>query len=220
MIDIHVVRAANRHLYERELDEHHRLRADIYIGENRWRALKSVGGREYDQFDTADATYLLGLDETGRVACGSRLHGSLGPTLMSEVFPQLANVRGIPRNAETVEWTRFFISPSHRTERASSPVAGTITCGVIQAALDEAASAVNVVTETFWLPRFATFGWRIGPLGEPLSHDGLSIVGWTFPIDDAMLEATRRHYDIPLPRMVRRGLAAPARPTASWERIS
>jgi acyl-homoserine lactone synthase len=220
MIDIHVVTAQNRHLYERELDEHHRLRADIYIGEKKWRALTAVDGREYDQFDTPAATYLLGLDDRGRVACGSRLHPSLGPTLMSDVFPELAAVRGIPRDAGTVEWTRFFIAPSHRSERVSSPVAGTITCGLIQAALDADASAVNVVTEAFWLPRFATFGWHIAPLGEPLVHDGLTLLGWSFPVDDAMLEATRRHYDIPLPRMVRRGLAPPARPTAAWERLS
>src|SRR4029078_13272759 len=67
MIDVHVITNTNRHLYERELDDHHRIRHHIYIEELKWKGLTPRSdGREYDQFDFDATVYLLGLEE-GRV---------------------------------------------------------------------------------------------------------------------------------------------------------
>jgi N-acyl-L-homoserine lactone synthetase len=55
MLDVHVVTSTNRHLYERELDEHHQIRHRIYIEELRWRGLTPRSDkREFDQFDIAE----------------------------------------------------------------------------------------------------------------------------------------------------------------------
>jgi acyl-homoserine lactone synthase len=209
MVKIHIVRAENRHLYEAELDQHHRIRRDIYIGEKRWAALRDYDGREIDQFDTPETIYVLGLDENGSVVCGSRLHPSLGPTLLSDVFPQLANVRGFERAHDVYEWTRVFVVPAKREGSRSSPYMGLILCGFMQYCLDEGIRSLNVVTETYWLPRFIGLGWRLQVLGEPIDHDGLSICASNVIVTDETVAAMSAHYGIPRPEPVRRGLPRP-----------
>src|SRR5208337_3694633 len=67
VLEVHVITGANRHLYERELDEHHQIRHRIYVGELQWRGLTArADKREYDQFDLPETVYLLALEE-GRV---------------------------------------------------------------------------------------------------------------------------------------------------------
>jgi acyl-homoserine lactone synthase len=90
MIRLHAVDHSNRDLYEDALDQHYVLRKKIYMDERNWRALRDVNGRERDQFDMESSVYLLAIDPQGQVAGGTRLLPSEGPTLLSEVFPQLA----------------------------------------------------------------------------------------------------------------------------------
>jgi acyl-homoserine lactone synthase len=99
---IHVVTSANRHLYEPELLMHFRLRHEVYVVERNWKELERADGLERDQFDNQDATYILAID-TGEVVGGSRLIPTTHPHLLSEVFPHLASVRGLPRAADTYE---------------------------------------------------------------------------------------------------------------------
>ena len=212
MIEIHVVQNSNRQLYDEALDQQFRLRRDIYIGERRWQALQDHDGREIDQFDTPETTYILALNEAGEVVGGSRFHPSVGPTLLSEVFPQLANLRGIKRDDTTLEWTRFFVSPRFRGEAVNGAAAGALTCGCLQAALAGGGTHLTVVSETYFLTRFVGLGWRVRVLGEPIVHDGLDIVAFSIPIDEGMLEATRALYGIDLPRLIRRNLGPPLQP--------
>jgi acyl-homoserine lactone synthase len=209
VVKIHIVRAENRHLYESELDQHHRIRRDIYIGEKRWAALREYDGREIDQFDTPDTIYVLGLDDSSGVICGSRLHPSLGPTLLSDVFPQLANVRGFERAPDIYEWTRVFVVPAKREGSRSSVYMGLILCGFMHYCLEEGIRALNVVTETFWLPRFIGLGWKLQVLGEPIEHDGMSICASNIIVTDETVAAMSAHYSIARPNLVRRGLTRP-----------
>src|SRR5262249_38699865 len=113
MIQVHAIDAGNRHLYEDQIEEHYRIRHDIYVNERRWMDLERPDGREVDQFDTEKSVYLLAL-EGDRVVGGSRLVPTLEPHLMSEVFPHVADVRGVPRARDIYEWTRIFVIPAKR----------------------------------------------------------------------------------------------------------
>ncbi|MEC5293601.1 acyl-homoserine-lactone synthase [Aurantimonas sp. C2-3-R2] len=90
MFHIHIVDSSNRGAYRDELEQHFRLRHDIYVGERGWHNLARPDGREVDAFDTEDAVYLLGILPGKGVVAGSRLVPSVKPHLMSDVFPQLA----------------------------------------------------------------------------------------------------------------------------------
>lgn len=193
---VHVVDARNRSGYTRELDEHHRLRHDIYIGERKWRALRSINGREYDPFDLPDAVYLLAITCDGEVAGGSRLLQSTGPTLLNDVFPHLADVKSFERAPDVLEWTRFFVAPKFREEKRLCRTGGLVSAAIIDYCLRSGVRTLNAVGETYWVPRISAIGWRPRPLGLPIEHEGMSICAWTIDVTEYALSTTLAAYDL------------------------
>ncbi len=119
MIQVHIINNANRHLYERELDEHHQIRHRIYVEELQCRGLKPrADKREYDQFDMDETVYVLALEE-GRVVGGLPLVPTTGPHLIADVFPRFASMQGVPRAPDIAEWTRLFVVPERRENTAA-----------------------------------------------------------------------------------------------------
>ena len=110
---IHIISAANHHLYEDVLEEHFRIRHDIFVEERRWETLRKPDKREVDHFDNEDTIYLLAL-EGRRVIGGHRLYPTTKPSMMSEIFPHLAEVRGCPSDPLIWEWSRYFIVRDRR----------------------------------------------------------------------------------------------------------
>jgi acyl-homoserine lactone synthase len=172
MVAVHVVTDTNRQLYERELDEHHQIRHRIYIDELHWPGLTPRDDkREYDQFDFAETVYLLGIED-GRVVGGLRLVPTMGPHLIANVFSRFAEQRGVPRRPDVAEWTRIFVVPERREEHTGSKVGSSVIAGMIDYGLQEGLSGISVVMNTFWLPKFQRYGWRVRPLGMPDVHEG------------------------------------------------
>ncbi len=191
MLDVHVITGSNRHLYERELDEHHQIRHRIYIEELRWRGLTPRDDkREYDQFDTADTVYLLGL-EKGHVIGGLRLMPTTGPHLIGDVFSRFASERGVPRRPDIAEWTRIFVVPNRREEHSGSKVGSTVIASMIDYGLQEGLSGISVVMNTFWLPKFHKYGWRVRPLGMPDIHDDEWLIAVQIDVTQEALAGVR-----------------------------
>jgi acyl-homoserine lactone synthase len=196
MLKIHAIHAGNRHLYEEMIDQHYRIRHTIYVGERKWMDLERPDGREIDQFDNSDAVYLLGIEPGKGVVGGSRLVPSLKPHLMSEVFPELANVRGLPRSHNIFEWTRIFVIPARREGGRPSKAAGIIYCGILEFCLSHNIEQLSVVCEAYWIPRLLALGWNPVLLGEPIEKDGMTIVGITCDMTEDALAKTRSTYEI------------------------
>jgi acyl-homoserine lactone synthase len=207
---IHIVTPENRHLYKDELLEHHRIRYEIYIREQKWKNLRVAEGRESDQFDNEDAIYILAIED-GRVLGGSRFMPTIKPHLLSDVFPNLADVRGVPRGADIFEWTRLFAVSEQRGRRGDpGSITGQVLCGGLEFLLGEEASAFTIVTEAWWLTRTYSWGWRLSPLGMPALVDGEWLVASMVQVDHETLLATRRRYGIQDSVIVRRGITRPS----------
>jgi acyl-homoserine lactone synthase len=193
---VHVVTASNRHLYEDAMEQSYRLRYRVYIEELKWRGLpRRDDRREIDQFDTPDAVHLLYL-ENHRVVGGTRLFPSTEPHMLSEVFPHFAAIRGVPREHDIAEWTRFYVTPERREEHKASRVGSIVLSSMIDYALHEGLSAVSALMNTFWLPRFLGYGWRVRPLGLPDVHDGEWLVAGTIDISAEALAGIRRAHGL------------------------
>jgi acyl-homoserine lactone synthase len=174
------------------MDEHHRIRHQIYINELKWSGLTPrEDEREYDQFDTADAVYLLGLDE-GRVVCGTRLIPSTCPHLMSDVFPQFAAVKGVPRGPDIAEWTRVFVVPERREEHKSSKCGSSMMAAMMEYGLEEGLAGISVVMNTVWLPRLHSYEWRLHPLGLPGCHDREWLIAVLIDVTPQALRGIKR----------------------------
>ena len=195
MFHVHVINRFNRSSYQRELEEHHRIRHEIYVEERGWRDLARPDRREIDAFDTSDAIYLLGITAGRSVVAGSRLVPSLKPHLMSEVFPGLASGH-VPRGQDIFEWTRFFVIPQLRAKGQSSEAAGRLYCSILEFCLDNQIRNLTIVCEAFWFERLAGLGWNPQLLGHPLQHDGMKIIGLIIDISMTALKNTRDAYRI------------------------
>ncbi|RTE93360.1 MULTISPECIES: acyl-homoserine-lactone synthase [Bradyrhizobium] len=159
---IHVISAVNRHLYEDVLEQHFRIRHEIFVEERKWEALRKSDGREIDSYDNDDAVYLLAL-ENRRVLGGSRLYPTTRPTMMSEVFPHLASVCGCPSDPLVWEWSRFFVS----RERRDGAFNLQLMAAAQEFCLEQGIERLCLVMETWWLPRFHDIGFVVTPLGLP-----------------------------------------------------
>jgi acyl-homoserine lactone synthase len=159
---IHAITALNRHLYEDVIEQHFRIRHDIVVEERKWEALRRPDGLEIDSYDNEDTVYLLAL-EGRRVLGGFRLYPTTKPSMMSEVFPYLAAVRGYPEDPLIWECSRYFVLPARRE--------GILNLQLLAAAqefcLDHGITQMSVIVETWWLPRFHETGFVVKPLGLP-----------------------------------------------------
>ncbi len=159
---IHVISAANHHLYEDVLEEHFRIRHDIFVEERQWETLRKLDKREVDSFDNEDTIYLLAL-EGRRVIGGHRLYPTTKPSMMSEIFPHLAEVRGCPSDPLVWEWSRYFIVRNRRDGNLNL----RLMAAVQEFCLAEGIAKISAIMETWWLPRFQEAGFVVTPLGLP-----------------------------------------------------
>lgn len=190
MIQVHCVTSDNAAFYEDELDSYFRWRHLVYVEERGWSELAREDGRERDDFDTDDAVHLLALDD-GAVVGGSRIMRACGPTILNQVFPDLVDREAIPRDAETLDWTRMFVVPGLRLGNRPGTVKGAMFCAVIEYALMVGARQVGGVMETFWLSYFARLGLRTRIMGLPRNIAGSMTLAAFIQIDEAALTSVR-----------------------------
>ncbi|PSJ56242.1 acyl-homoserine-lactone synthase [Pseudaminobacter soli (ex Li et al. 2025)] len=193
MFKVHIVDWSNRRAYQRHLENYFRVRYEIYVDGRKWRQLERPIPLEIDAFDTKHSVYLLGIDEDGNIAGGSRLVPTLRPHVLSEVFPTLAGNEP-PRGADVYEWTRFFIAPSLRRSGGSSRAAGLVLCGLLEACLKLGIGRISVVCEAFWPERLEQLGWHVTRLGRVLNHPDGDILAMLIQVDEKTLESTRVAY--------------------------
>lgn len=209
-MQIHVITSENKALYRDVLEEHYRIRHEIYVGERRWMALEKPDGREIDQFDNETAVYLLALDGD-KVLGGSRLVPTIAPHLLSDVFPNLAKIGGVPRRADIYEWTRIFVSPDCRSESGYAEAGSAVMAGLMMFALEEGIVGISVVMETYWLHRFLQMGWNCTPLGVPEVIDGSWTTATLIDVSQASVDHLCQTRQIALPQLVRSGTAMPVK---------
>lgn len=181
---IHAISAVNRHLYEDVLEQHFRLRHDIFVEERRWESLRRPDGREIDSYDNEDTVYLLAL-EGRRVVGGHRLYPTTKPSMMSEVFPHLASVRGCPANPLVWEWSRYFVV----RDRRDGALNLQLMAAVQEFCLGQGIAQVSAIMETWWLPRFHEAGFVVTPLGLPALAENAWTMAAMIDIDPQTLDA-------------------------------
>ena len=163
-MQIHVINEANRHLYGAELEAFFKARHRIYVEEKEWRDDDGTG-LEIDQFDTPEATYLIGM-ENDDVITGTRLIPTSAPHMLSEVFPHLCSFQGVLRADDVAEWTRGFIVPEYR-ERGIGPIKGQICGTVMEYCLKEGVGRIGGIQDLYFLPVWKRYKWAVRPAGNP-----------------------------------------------------
>ncbi|HEY0331658.1 MAG TPA: acyl-homoserine-lactone synthase [Rhodopseudomonas sp.] len=181
---IHVISASNRHLYRDVLEQHFQIRHQIFVEERGWNTLRRPDGREIDDYDNDDTVYLLALEDR-RVVGGHRLYPTTKPTMMGEVFPHLAAVKGHPSDPRIWEWSRYFIVPDRREGSLNL----RLMAAVQEFCIDEGITHVSAIMETWWLPRFQEAGFVVRPLGLPALVENAWTMAALIEINEETLQA-------------------------------
>ena len=188
---IHAISAVNRHLFEDVLDQYFRLRHDIFVEERRWETLRR-DCREINSYDDEDTVYLLAL-EGRRVIGGHRLYPTTKPSMMSEVFPHLAAVRGCPADPLVWEWSRYFVV----RDRRDGALNLQLMAAVQEFCLGQGIAQVSAIMETWWLPRFHEAGFVVTPLGLPALVENAWTMAAAIDIRRETLDALHDRIGVP-----------------------
>jgi len=206
MIEAHVVTSENLSHYTEEWEQYLRWRHTIYVEEKKWRPARA-DGRELDQFDTPDATYILGIED-GEIVTAARLIPTDKPHLVSEVFPHMCEVAGLPRRPDWAEWTRTYVLP-HRRTAGRRGILTQICCAVMEYCLDEGIRYAGGIQETYFLPQWKMLNWRVKPLGLPQLVDQEWCVVAYLECSEMALENARKVLGTSRSLLVRRGEQPP-----------
>lgn len=91
------------------IDQMYRLRYEIFHERLNWEVRVELG-REMDEFDDRDTTYVVGVDgQTGRVDAAWRLRPTDTPYMLRDTFPYLLQGRQAPRQRNIWEVSRFAV---------------------------------------------------------------------------------------------------------------
>ncbi len=168
---VHLIEPEFRKYYTEALDMVHRMRHDLYVVERGWKALKSVAGREYDQFDDERALYLIAFDEDEQPVCSARLRPTDDRSLLRDLFPNLVTEPDSASFGPDVwELTRFLVAEGWRGSRGYR-YRESLLIAMIEAAQEAGIRHINLVCDTFFLPALRTIGWRYRHLGLPAAYD-------------------------------------------------
>lgn len=202
-MQVHVVTKANAHLYPKELEQFFRIRHDIYAVDLGWVPV-SADGLERDQFDIAEAVYMLGIED-GRVITGSRFTPTHLPHMLSVVFPHMCTRNGgIIHSPDVAEWTRGFVIPEYR-EGLGVRLKAQFCHAVMEYFLAEGVTKIGGIQEIYWLSLWKRFGWSVAIHGEPADFNGRDWVPAYFDVSEAALAGAARWGKLESSILVRRG---------------
>lgn len=188
---LHIVRTPGDRQSHDLLEHSYRLRYRVFVERQGWEALRRPDGRDIDDFDNEDATYLLVTDQDGLVG-GSRLTPLDRPNLLQTVFHGLVEDSLPAQPSLGADWTRFYVRPDRREGRRRAPESAALFCAVMEYALQEGLSFITFVSSIYMLEHGTAVGWRITPLGRASIIDGKPTVAAWIEVSEAALSSVRR----------------------------
>jgi len=175
------------------LDAMHRLRFRVFGGRLRWQ-VTNADGREYDQFDRLNPTYILALTIHDEVIGCARLLPATGPTMLQRVFHPLLAEGHLDAHAGMIESSRFCVDTSVEEGRlggAFHQATLALFAGIIEWCLTHSYSEIATATDVHFERILRRAGWPMRRLGEPIMINETKSVAGLLPADRASFERVR-----------------------------
>jgi N-acyl-L-homoserine lactone synthetase len=164
---IHIVDRYNREVYASLLMEMHRYRHDVYIKERKWAALRSYDDMEIDEYDGANATYLIATDETGKFQGSVRLVSTAHTSMMKDHFSDIVfDVDTIPQSDCIMEIHRTLTVDSNHRDQNNNSVFERLYVAMVEYTLSQGAIALSSVTDKDLVDKMDELEWRYIPLSD------------------------------------------------------
>ena len=164
----------DRKIYPELFRSMHEDRKRVFVDTLKW-DLDHDGFCEQDQYDTADAQYLILRDEETSEHLGSvRLLPTIRGHILGDVFPFLCSA-AVPCGPEIWEITRLVVSPRvNRSDRLM--IRNMLGRAMIEYGQLVGIEKYTAVCEIGFLSQLLASGWRCDPLGLP-QKVGKSTIG-------------------------------------------
>jgi N-acyl-L-homoserine lactone synthetase len=177
-------RTANRPL----VTDMHRDRKRIFIDRLGW-DVPVHGDEERDEFDDADATYLI-VEDDWRGHLGSvRLLSTERPHLLDTIFPSLCE--DVPTGPDIREVSRLCFAPKCRGGEYRH-VRDQLTTALVEYALLTGIRAYTLVAGMSVYSGVLSQGWRCTPLGLPRPMRGEELAAMLIRIEPETIERLRQ----------------------------
>lgn len=167
---LHMIQACHDAMSDSVLRAMFAARKRVFVDLLQWNVPVLHGRYEIDQFDDNHATYLVLATEEGRHLGSTRLLSSVRSHILGDLFPELCD-GPVPRNAATVEITRFCLDRD-LSARERRGVRDTLVTALVGHALATGISRYTAIAEMGWVQQILSFGWTARPLGLPRMVDG------------------------------------------------
>lgn len=141
-------------------------RKRVFVDILKWDLPVLSGRYEVDQFDTADAEYLILADDRGKHRASARLLSTLAPHILANLYPCLC-AGPIPAGPTTREITRFCLDPGQSAAERRRARDRLVT-GLAHHALASGITDYTGVASRAWFEQIARFGWKCRALGAPV----------------------------------------------------
>ena len=200
----HIVTSLNTETNANLLDQMHRLRARQFRDRRKWQVAVQ-DGRELDAFDELGPVYILVSDGAGTLLASTRVLPTMGPHMLSDVFPGVMGDAPTVRHPLVWEASRFCVDTgAARSCDASGVNTATreLLHGLFVAARYSGVRSIVAVHDLYMeriLGRSGCPGRRMGPVIE--MDRGLKTVGSRFEVSDDLIArlAGPNHVAAPFP---------------------
>lgn len=192
---MHVVTAANRSIYSRQIEEMHRMRWKYYVEIRGWRELREMQtepGFERDCYDDELAVYLLGLDDDGHVTGSVRLRPTHDKSLLADRHMHfLDDPDSFQPSPTTWEVCRIIRKPEER-KKDDHALRFMTNAAMMEFALSRGVTKLIAGGDSFFLPNSRrTWRHKFHLLGFPQPYEeGEFIVGMV-EVDEETLRLVR-----------------------------
>lgn len=175
------------------LDQMHQLRARVFHGRMKW-DVAVQDGRERDEFDCCQPTYIMIVDGHGTVVGAVRLLPATGPTLLSILFPELGPAGLFRPHAAMIESSRFCVDTSCEVGRAGQSLheaTWTMFAAIIEWSMANGYSELITATDLRIERILRRAGWPMKRIGEPKAIGNTTAVVGLLPTDLTSFERVR-----------------------------
>jgi N-acyl-L-homoserine lactone synthetase len=170
----------NAHLHTDLIDQMHDLRARVFFNRLGWK-VRIVNGKELDEFDFLQPTYILVVTDNEKVVGSARLLPATGPTMLGDTFPQLLTNGRLDGHPQMIESSRFCVDTTAvaaRPERSLHIATLTLFAGIIQWSIDNSYNEIVTATDVRFERILQRVSWPMRRLGNPcLIGNTMSVAG-------------------------------------------
>src|SRR5262245_60561578 len=189
-----LIQGSDRHLYPCEIASMHRLRAKVFHERMKW-PVEVVDGQEFDAFDNLNPLYILVVGPNGTVDGSARLLPTTGPTMLSDVFPDLVGPGQQIRSPTIWESSRFSVHQedlSRRPDKLINRATAELLCGIVEVGIRSGLEFIVSVVDVSVERLLRQAGCPCDRVGKPRRiGDALAVAG-LFEMSDELLAGIHR----------------------------